>query len=162
PANPCIPGGGSKKSDCDMEWLATPVPLLKSLTPVPDVKNGIQKNRLFCYDGDPRCDFDGLMANNSCTFNVQICINNTDPRFTGLCTASDLASFEVKKPNPAKLTDAADINNLAALEGAGDGAPGGLGVTVIRGKVVQIPGTSDNQTNRCTNAIGIQVPCKQA
>ena len=84
PANPCVPGGGSKKTDCQMEWVVNPIPLLKNMTPVPDVKNGIQRNRLYCYDGDTRCDFDGVKNNSSCTFRVGICINNTDPRL-GAC-----------------------------------------------------------------------------
>jgi len=37
PNNPCVPGGGPAKTDCQLEWLANPVPLLENQTPVPDV-----------------------------------------------------------------------------------------------------------------------------
>ncbi|MBI3783217.1 MAG: hypothetical protein HY270_07435, partial [Deltaproteobacteria bacterium] len=71
-SNGCIPGGGSKKTDCTMELLSTPVP-------VPG-KSGVPKAKLVCYEGDPKCDFDANLTNKSCTFHARVCINSADPR----------------------------------------------------------------------------------
>jgi len=150
PDNPCIPGGGSTKTDCQLEWLAVPVPLLKNGTPVPDLKKGIQRNRLYCYDGDVRCDIDGAV-NNSCTFQTRLCINNTDPRLP--CTPLDLSTFEVRGPNPKRLRDAADAANLAALL-----ANATFGVTVTNPPTT--PGVSNNTANTCSAKIDLLVPLK--
>ena len=159
PDNPCIPGGGSKKTDCAIEWLATPVPLMKNGTPVPDVRRGFQRNRLYCYDGDPRCDFDGEKDNNSCTFHVAMCINNGDPRLPD-CLPSDLEVFEVKRPNPSRPRDQADLDALALLESQGDGGPGGFGVTVMRRKDVVAVGSTNANPNTCSDFLPFDVPLR--
>src|SRR5262249_27839289 len=43
--NACIPGGGVVGTDCQLEWLATPVPTRKA--------NLIPKAKAICYEGDP-------------------------------------------------------------------------------------------------------------
>lgn len=48
-------------------------------TPTPDVLRGKQRNRIIYYEGDPGCDFDANLGNNSCTFRTEIFINNQDP-----------------------------------------------------------------------------------
>jgi len=159
PSNPCIPGAGSKTTDCHIEWLATPVPLLDEGVPKPDSRRGIQRNRLFCYEGDPRCDNDTNLDNNSCTFfDIFLCINNTDPRFP-ICVASGLSTFEVKAPAPSS-NDPADAANRVALEGQADGAAGGLGLTVVRGNTTVHLGGFNSTPNLCSRSVELTVPLK--
>ena len=161
PGNPCIPGGGSQSTDCMVEWLATPVPLLNAGVPKPDIKNGIQRNRLFCYEGDTRCDSDPNLDNLSCTFsNVFLCINNTDLRFPG-CVPSDLATFELTSPKYNSVAPA-DITNRGEIEGQADGAPGGLGLSVVRGSTTVLSGAANSAPNSCSRTVNLVVPLKQA
>ncbi|MBI3786436.1 MAG: hypothetical protein HY270_23860, partial [Deltaproteobacteria bacterium] len=74
PGNPCSPGGGPLRTDCNIEWEVVPVPPLSA--------KGIPRNRLTCQEGDPSCDFDGNLTNHSCTFRVALCLNNNDIRLT--------------------------------------------------------------------------------
>lgn len=157
PNNPCIPGGGSRYTDCAVEWLARPVPLLKSGTPVPNVRNGIQKNQLYCYDGDARCDYDGVKDNNSCTFHAALCINNHDPRFP-LCGPAVLQIFEVKKPKPDSPQDAADAANLTTLEDQFGPLPG-FGLTVVEKDTVVYAGTANSSPDFCSSDLNFVVPC---
>jgi len=149
PANPCIPGGGPKATECNMEWVTTPVPALN--------KKGIPKNKLICYEGDPACDADGLADNGACTFNVALCINNTDPRYP-TCFPSKMASGEVKSPRPTAL-DPFDLLNLNTLES--QLGPSGFGLTVLRKGVSYISGSSNGFPNKCTDDFGIKVPLKE-
>jgi cysteine-rich repeat protein len=163
PDNPCSPGGGSLRSDCTMEWLFTPVPFLSRGVPVPSTdKAGIPRNRLICYEGDPRCDFDPDLTNQSCTLHTAICINNTDLRLAS-CTATDIDTFEVKVPNPARLVGVEDQENLNVLEG--QAGPGGFGVTVTErtahGTTVKYTGTTNSTQNLCGPALDIVVPESQ-
>jgi cysteine-rich repeat protein len=149
PGNPCVPGGGPKKSDCNMEWAVTPVPPLN--------KASIPKNIMICYEGDPRCDADSNLTNNSCTFRVGLCINNDDPRFP-TCTRSSIAFMEVKKPKPSSL-DQSDQANVSTLEG--QAGPGGFGVTVLRSGSPFISGSANGKPNQCSAPLGIKVPLRQ-
>lgn len=144
----CVPGGGSKGSDCIFEWL---VPLAPEL----DGK-GLPKRKLVCHEGDPRCDSDPDISNHSCSFAVRFCINDVDPRLPA-CTPSDVAAFAVYKPYPDRLRDAADVANLAALE---TGIHQDLGITVLRGRTPFISGSPNSLTNACTNPIDIAVPLR--
>jgi cysteine-rich repeat protein len=156
-SNPCIPGGGTKNTDCNMEWITAPVPQ--------STKSGIPSNTLVCYEGDPKCDFDSDLTNDSCTFHVQICINNTDPRLA--CTPSSLKTFEVTAPNPKTLkptpnniSQAADDINVPVLESQADG--GGFGVTVVRGQTQVFVGQPNSIPNVCSPPFSLVVPLKVA
>ena len=152
PFNPCVRGGGSKKTDCMMEWNVTPRPPLDRL--------GFAKNVLDCHEGDPLCDSDGVADNGSCTFEVAMCINNTDPRLD--CDASgmgNIASFEVKSPNPFRLKDVADAANLLMLEGH---AASDFGVAVMRKGTVLSAGSVDSTANLCSDTMSLVVPLKVA
>src|SRR5262249_34730695 len=149
-SNPCIPGGGIVGTDCQLEWAATPVPTRKA--------NLIPKSKAICYEGDPSCDADPDLNNKSCTFRSRLCINNTDPRLA-TCSPFDVATFEVKGPNPAHLKDAADTTNLATLEAQGGGS--GFGVTVLRGQTPQFTGPPNSTQNQCTNSFTLIVPMRQ-
>src|SRR5262249_4381224 len=59
-----VAGGGPAKSDCYAEWQVTN-PTLSG------------KTSISCVDGDTNCDADGV-ADGQCTFNVSICLFETD------------------------------------------------------------------------------------
>jgi hypothetical protein len=131
PANPCIPGGGLKGTDCNMEWVTTPVP--------PLLRSGIPRRRLVCIEGDPSCDFDPTPNDGNCLFHVRLCFNNQDPRLSS-CVPSSIVALEVKSPNPNRLRDSADSANLATLSSAFSGP--------------------DSTPNDCTGPLNIQVPLR--
>jgi cysteine-rich repeat protein len=130
PANDCIPGGGSKVTDCNLEWSSSPAP--------PRDGKGIPKNQLTCYEGDPRCDFDPDLTNASCTFHVALCINNADPRLPK-CQPTGVTSIQVRSPSVTSM-DMVDQANLVTLS---------TGVTELN-----LPNMTPNQ---CTAPMDIQV-----
>lgn len=148
--NPCVPGGGPKTTDCFMEWFTDPVPL--------PGRTGIPKNKLICYEGDPACDSDPNLTNKSCSFRTQLCINNADPRLPK-CTPADVKTFEVKLPNPARLTDTADTANLLAIES--EMGMGGMGITIARKDTQIFIGTANGGLDICSGEMPIQVPLRQ-
>ncbi len=147
PQNPCIPGGGSAKTDCALELRVDPVPLRDG--------RGRPRNRAVCYEGDPRCDLDADLENRSCTGAVSLCVSNNDPRLA--CQPSGVASFEVKKPNPARPRDAADAAGAEALEAVGADE---LGVTVSRRRTVVFEGTPNETQDLCTAPAALPVPLR--
>jgi len=144
--NQCIPGGGGSVRSCNLEWIVPSAPVF--------LKNGIRTNKVYCRDGAAVCDFDASAGNQSCTFHVTWCINNTDPRLTK-CLAPDIASIEVKRPKPIS-TDPADIANLMVLENQAGG--GGFGVSVVRDGTTVFTGTSNVTPNLCSAPLNIVVP----
>ena len=121
PCNDCVPGSGRKSTECFIEWAPSPVPpRTHDLTP---------KSSLICYEGDPHCDTDGIVDNNSCTMQTRMCINNTDPRLPD-CLPHEIAKFQVSTPRPSS-TLPGDQTNLQTLEAQGGAA--GFGVSVYRG-----------------------------
>ena len=53
-----------------------------------------------CNDCDPNCDHDGVdTPNNSCTFNLQICLNQAG----GPCAPGAFKQFKVKKSGKCSL-----------------------------------------------------------
>lgn len=108
----CSPGGGSVKTDCVAEWLVLTTP------PQVNAKTNLPLNRVTCQNGNPGCDFDGDRTDDHCTFHVQVCVNNHDPRLTS-CSPIDVASFELRKPLPgASSNDSSDVANITAFETA--------------------------------------------
>jgi len=146
PVNPCVPGGGAKGTDCHVEWMITPVPALTRL--------GVPKSTAVCYEGDPRCDVDGI--NDRCAFSVRLCANNPDRRFPR-CLPGAVSAFEVKRP-PLKSADPSDIANRSALESAA--GPGGLGLGVLRNGIVLSPGQTNFSLSACTGPFSILVPLR--
>jgi hypothetical protein len=118
----CVPGGGSPRTDCALEWLVTPAPDLDG--------RGMPRRRVECHEADPLCDSDPDITNHSCTFPVVLCVNNADSRLPD-CLPDEVTALAVYKPYPDRLKDAADVANLAALEAS---AHEGLGITVLRGR----------------------------
>ncbi len=146
PMNPCIPGGGLKSSDCNLEWLVTPPP--------PATSQGIPKNTVVCYEGDPHCDVDADLTNHSCTMPLALCINNTDPRFPA-CHPSSVNTFDIISPR-ASGADPADVANLAALDAQLGSA--GFGITVTHSRRLVSLGTSSSTLNMCSAPLNITVP----
>ena len=91
------------------------------------------------------------IVNNICTFQARLCINNTDPRLP--CTPLDIATFEVRGPNPTRLRDAADAANLSSL------LTGATFDTTVTDPPFT-PGISNNVPNTCSDLIDLVVPLK--
>lgn len=149
--NPCVRGGGPKATDCFLEWAPTPVPARG--------RDGFPKNKLICYEGDPRCDADANLTNNLCKVRTRLCINNADPRLPQ-CIATDVESAEVRSPNPRRLVDAADTANLNTLEF--NLGMGGLGLTVWRPNAPIFVGAANSQPNACSTVFTLDVPLRLA
>jgi|GEM_PF-1090564 len=148
--NPCVPGGGTKATDCFVEWAATPVPKRG--------RNGLPTTKIVCYEGDPRCDADPDLGNQQCSIRVRLCINNSDPRLPQ-CVATDVDTAEVKSPDPRRLRDSADASNLNALEF--HLGMGGLGLTVWRPSAPVFFGAVNTQPNACSPLFTLDVPLRQ-
>ena len=131
-----IPGGGAAAGDCFVEWQVNN----PANEPRYD-KNGAINRLQRCVDGDPRCDFDGGVAD-SCTFLVRVCANNTD--VPACRPGSRLFSWELRTPSAAK---AASDPALAAIRGAFAAA---------------VPGTivGPSATNLCSGDVAVTVPLK--
>lgn len=157
PDNQCAPGGGSKTTDCQMEWRFTPMPQrYANATPTPDVMRGRQRNRIICYEGDPRCDFDPNLNNNSCTFRTQIYINNHDANLPACSVTGGLVRFEVKSPSPWSPTLLpSELQMIATLENQ---ASSGFGLTVVRGNTVVALGPGNNTPNLGSPPLNLVVP----
>lgn len=67
-----VPGRGSARSACAGQWLVEHRALAVN-------RNGVPHPVQSCRDGDLACDGDGVV-NNSCTFNVALCLNVFDFR----------------------------------------------------------------------------------
>lgn len=174
----CIPGKGPTSSDCNGEWLVltAPSPSIDPVTNLPDFRVG-------CQNGNPGCDFDNSGTDDHCTFRVRYCINNTDPRL--VCTASQIASFELKTPRPGKPSNTAfDNSNVNEFKKAMSGGtcdndstrsclvdgdclmsgtctgPDVIGVSFIQGAVTLVAGAPNNAPDNCSNVMEIQVPLK--
>src|SRR5205085_4556321 len=91
-----VKGGGSPKSDCHVE-LASGV--LRANYPFYPKKG----KEIRCFDGDG-CDLDGV-ANNSCTFDVNVCLHNPDPSLAD-CTPATVTAVTVD-----------DVEDFPALSG---------------------------------------------
>jgi hypothetical protein len=79
----CIRGGGSRRSDCLVEWIVLPGPERD--------RRGDPERKLTCRDGDETCDGDGV-ANGTCVFSVGLCLINPDPRLH--CDLHEIATFD--------------------------------------------------------------------
>jgi len=128
----CIVGGGSKKTDCDMEFLSIG----------PTALNGTKlKPEFRCADGDAACDLDGA-RDGKCTMGVSICFGNSDPRLPK-CAAERVRSIEVLSPK-------AD----ATLEGA----LAALGLEVRRKKQVISEAAATLGNDFCSPLVTLVVP----
>jgi cysteine-rich repeat protein len=95
PTASLIPGTGSTKTDCIIEW---------KMDDVAFDKKGRTSHHQSCVDGDLACDHDGAV-NGQCIFHVWLCSNNTDPNLP-LCQAGTgpngkgvVVVVQAKEPN---------------------------------------------------------------
>jgi hypothetical protein len=77
-----VRGGGRPTADCLAEYFG-----------LVDAPAAGSSRAIRCQDG-AACDRDGTV-NNSCTFNVQVCLNQDDPALTQ-CTAKGVDSFTIR------------------------------------------------------------------
>jgi cysteine-rich repeat protein len=157
PNNECSPGGGSTKTDCQMEWRFTPMPKkLVNATPTPDVFRGRPRNRIICYEGDPRCDFDTDLGNHRCTFRTEIVINNQDANLPKCSSAAGIATFEVTRPKDSPFTiGSTDLVNLDTLETQFNAD---FGVPVLRNGALLLLGATNVTPNLVGTPMDLIVP----
>jgi cysteine-rich repeat protein len=135
-----IPGKGSTKTDCIIEWKMEDVAL---------DRKGRPSRKQSCTDGDPTCDHDGTV-NNECTFHVWVCSNNSDADLP-LCQAGGgpygvglVAFAHVRTPSfKQALKRPVDAENREKLMAAATTAPVG------------------NDLNVCGPRLTIRVPHKK-
>lgn len=101
-----IPGGGSPKTDCIVEWGVV------NATPQRLDGKGHRSAKQTCRDGDPSCDQDGAV-DGSCTFRINVCVRVFD---TVPCSPESVdtihATTEIQKPS---ATEAAISPAAAAI-----------------------------------------------
>jgi cysteine-rich repeat protein len=122
-----VPGGGSATTDCMLEWI------VDDLFNQPAVdRKGLPSRTQTCTDGDVICDADGVV-DGVCTFRVGLCLNVPDARLVKhgvpVCSASDIAVWEIKKPKPTSSV-AVEAANAVALRSA----VAALGTATVGGK----------------------------
>ena len=109
PPGRCVAGGGSRRTDCLLEFLTTGRPSFN--------RRGTKlRPAVWCVDGDPVCDLDGA-RDGGCTFGVALCFGSADPRQPG-CAPFPVRSVEVVSPGVAGNLPADQLRNIAALENA--------------------------------------------
>jgi cysteine-rich repeat protein len=131
-----IPGGGGPSRDCIVEWQVNNPANLPRYD-----KNGAINRTQRCVDNDPRCDFDGGVAD-SCTFRVRVCANNTD--LPACPPGRRLASWELRTPSASK---GAKDPTLAAVRAA-------------FGAVVPAEIVGPSAPDLCTDDVSVTVPLK--
>ena len=170
----CIPGRGKSTTDCYSEWLV-------STAPPPNAVHGLPDYRVGCQNGNAGCDFDNDGTDNHCTFHVQFCINNNDPRLA--CMRTEVAGFELVRPKP-NSSDVFDQTNITEFKKAVSGGTcdndrsrsclanadcllGGnctgapiIGVPFVKRNTTLIAGTTNSTPDSCSNVMAIQVPLR--
>jgi outer membrane protein assembly factor BamB len=124
-----VKGGGDAATDCHSELASEAIRLNSPFHNPADPKPA---KEIRCFDGDPGCDLDGV-ANNSCTFDIDVCLRNADPDLPS-CTPADVTEVQV-------LGSTTKFPALATLQSAIDAL---------------LPAT----TNVCTTGQSVVVPLK--
>jgi hypothetical protein len=137
----CLMGGGSKRTDCFVEYRGTG-PAIR--------RGGRVKPVLQCSDGDPGCDVDGV-RNGTCTFGIAMCFGNADPRLER-CSPEHVIAAEVLYPSATR--SAADAGNAARLEEAF----ATLGLEVRRRGRIVAGQVTPVGANRCSAPVALELP----
>jgi outer membrane protein assembly factor BamB len=124
-----VKGGGDAATDCHAELASDAVRLNSPFYNPAKPKPG---KEIRCFDGDPGCDLDGV-ANNSCTFDVDLCLHNADTSLPS-CT-------------PATVT-------AVTIDGKTDDFPG------LTGLQAAVNGLVPASTNVCTTGQSVTVALK--
>ena len=124
-----VKGGKDAATDCYAEMASSVISLnypgFNPAKPKP-------AKEVRCFDGDPGCDLDGV-ANNSCEFDLDLCLRNADPSLPS-CTPADVTAVAISG-STSKYPE------LAAVQ---------LAVDAL------LPAT----TNVCTSGQSVTVPLK--
>jgi hypothetical protein len=143
----CIAGGGSKITDCLVEFNTTgPIRLNRKRTKV--------KRQLRCRDGDVPCDRDGRI-DGYCTFGVTLCLGNDDPRLARRCQPSKVTSVEIKRPRADALRSSIDRDNAFRLEQSLSAV--GLGIR-RHGEIFRAGSETPPEMNTCSPLVELVVP----
>src|SRR5437773_10805080 len=87
----------------------------------PPTSLGLPASVIRCKDGNPTCDVD--RERGQCTFEVLVCIDNSDPRFPS-CGPRVTNAVEVVSADVRRAVDRATTANTAALADALDALTG--------------------------------------
>ena len=151
-----VPGGGSATTDCILEWIVDD-PFNE---PAVDRK-GLPSRAQTCTDGDVVCDADGV-TDGVCTFRVGLCLNMPDKRLVKqgvpVCTPSDVATWEVKKPKPTSKLPIEAANAVTLRD-----AVAALGSATIGGKYQEVLTFAPPlaAAEPCTALVDVVVPLKE-
>jgi hypothetical protein len=102
-----VPGGGSKRTDCLVEWRVT------NAAGRPD-DDGKVKRKQRCVDGDPGCDLDDVVG--TCTVAIGVCFGREDARLPE-CGVRPLREWKLKRPKTDDERAGALLDAVAALGG---------------------------------------------
>jgi len=124
-------------------------------------RKGLPSSTQTCTDGDQVCDQDGA-ANGVCAFRVGLCLNMPDERLVKrdvpVCTPTDVATWEIKKPRPTSSVPI-EVANAVALRDA----VAALGSATVGGKNQEVlnftPPLADVEP--CTALVDVVVPLKE-
>jgi hypothetical protein len=100
-----IQGGGSRLSDCLVEWQFTPRSMVRRRA----------RPLAYCQDGDPTCDRDEVSG--QCTFDLSLCFNVRDGRVP-FCRVNDpitrvsLTAPRLDTPDPVDAGNAAAMSEM--------------------------------------------------
>src|SRR5439155_192587 len=108
----CVPAIGAASRRCAVEWLPMAAP---------PTSLGLPASVIRCKDGNPTCDVD--RERGQCTFEVLVCIDNSDPRFPS-CGPRVTNAVEVVSADVRRAADRATTANTAALADALDALTG--------------------------------------
>jgi 6-phosphogluconolactonase (cycloisomerase 2 family) len=177
----CILGTANNTVGCYAEWLVS-----TASGPQINPRTNLPKRQVFCQNGNSGCDFDGDATDGQCTFHLQVCFNNQDPRISCSVAGVQLSSFELLQPRPGSVINKpVDNGNITALETAVSGktcnnspqtrscltnadcvAPGTctdppiVGLPFVQGLTTLQPGSASSTLNNCSNVMSIQVPLR--
>jgi cysteine-rich repeat protein len=127
-----IPGGGSRTTDCALEWTATLGQTVVDGSGLPRTFQG-------CTDNDPACDADPTAG--TCSFHVWACLGGDDARLA--CPAAGVSSVEVRGPTgvrgaPARVALVGALQALTFPVGPGEQCSGRADVDVPVKKSVKL------------------------
>ncbi len=124
----CIAGGGKAETDCAIEFSGNGLVLNFPFQDPSKAKPKKQKE-IRCFDGDAGCDTDGKV-DGKCTFNVDLCLENTDPNLAS-CTPTSVTAVEVQ----AKKSTDEGLGLLTAVTGLVPSA----GAACTSGETIEVP-----------------------
>jgi hypothetical protein len=102
PASQPFLGGGSGRTDCLVEWHASPAAGIR-VSP---------RLQIECRDGDPACDLDS--ESGRCTLSLTPCLNEPDIRLPRCASATQITAVQVLRPRPG-AADPIDRGNANAI-----------------------------------------------